>query len=114
MLLGSDLHVYTDHKNLTHKLSQYATQCVLHWHLLLKENNPMFHNLKGPNNVLADAPSCLPSSIANTLSSTNSSTLAKLPPSPPLEKVTEALTYIDNLELAKCLAKCLAKMPLSE
>ena len=66
--------------------------------------------MKGPNNVLADALSHLPSSIANTLSSTNSSAPAKLPPSHLLEKVTEALTYIDNLELTKCLAK----MPLSK
>ena len=48
--------------------------------------------------------------MANTLLSTDSSAPARLPPSPPLEKITEALTFIDNLELAECLAE----MPLSE
>ena len=96
MLLGANIHMYTDHKNFTHKLSQYVTQHVLHW-------------CKGPDNVLADTLSRLPSSMANALSSTSSSTPAKLPPSPPLEKFTEALTFIDNLELAECLAE----MPLS-
>ena len=31
MLLGSKLVVYMDHKNLTHHMMQFMTQCILHW-----------------------------------------------------------------------------------
>ena len=55
MLLGAVFHVYTNLKNLTHKLSSYTTQCVLHWRLLLEEYNPTFHYIPGPKNIVADA-----------------------------------------------------------
>ena len=31
MLLGSKLVVYMDHKNSTHHMMQFMTQCILHW-----------------------------------------------------------------------------------
>ena len=37
MLLGASIMVHMDPKNLTHKVSNYTTQCMLHWHLLLIE-----------------------------------------------------------------------------
>jgi RNase H-like domain found in reverse transcriptase len=37
MLLGAPITIYTDHKNLTHKLSSFSTQHVLQWRLLLEE-----------------------------------------------------------------------------
>ena len=35
MLLGAPIHIYTDHRNLTHKMTQFTTQCVMHWRLLI-------------------------------------------------------------------------------
>ena len=53
------IHVHMDHKNLTHHLTTFTTQCILCWHLLLKEFNPTFLYKAGPDNVLTEALSCV-------------------------------------------------------
>ncbi len=52
MLLGANIHVFTDHKNLT--FDTLKTQCVLHWHKKNEEFLPMLHYIKGPRNILAN------------------------------------------------------------
>ena len=53
ILLGYQITVYNDHKNLTYKF--FNTECVVLWHLILEEFGPELKYIKGENNVVADA-----------------------------------------------------------
>jgi hypothetical protein len=53
ILLGQQIKVFTDHKNLTHE--NFNTERVLRWRLLLEEFNPKLVYIKGAHNVIADA-----------------------------------------------------------
>ena len=67
MLLGARISIYTDHRNLTHKLTRFQTQRVMRWRLLLEEYDPRFHYKKGNDNTVADALSRVPTSARNAL-----------------------------------------------
>jgi len=53
ILLGSEIEVFTDHKNLVYK--NFNTERVMRWRLLLEEFGPKLTYIKGANNIVADA-----------------------------------------------------------
>jgi hypothetical protein len=52
MLLGANIHDFTNHKNLM--FDTLKSQCVLCWHAKYEEFSPMLHYTKGPHNILAN------------------------------------------------------------
>jgi hypothetical protein len=67
ILLGARIKVFTDHKNLTHALTSFATQRVLRWRLGIEEFNPTFNYIPGPDNTVADALSRVPTTSESPL-----------------------------------------------
>ncbi len=57
ILLGHEINIYTDHKNLIYK--DHNNYRVIRWRLLLEEYGPNFIYIKGAKNIAADAMSCL-------------------------------------------------------
>ena len=53
ILLGQQIRVYTDHKNLTYK--NFNTERVMRWRLVLEEYGPELDYVKGESNIVADA-----------------------------------------------------------
>jgi len=52
ILLGQQIEVITDHKNLVYK--HFNMERVVHWRLLLEEFGPKLTYVKGVNNIVAD------------------------------------------------------------
>ena len=53
ILLGQQIKVYIDHKNLTYKT--FDTERVMRWMLILEEYNPELICAQGSKNIVADA-----------------------------------------------------------
>ena len=58
ILLGQKLQIYTDHKNLTY--TEFNTDIVLIWRLILKEYGPDIEYINGERNILIDRLSRIP------------------------------------------------------
>ena len=52
ILLGHQITVYTDHKNITYTF--FNTEHLMQWHLILEEFVPELKYVKGENNVVSD------------------------------------------------------------
>ena len=52
MLLGAELHIYTDHKNILHVGDLFERQ--LRWISYVDEYGPNLHYIEGPRNAIAD------------------------------------------------------------
>jgi hypothetical protein len=52
MLLGAELHILTDHKNILNIGD--SSQCCLRWILYVDEYGPDLHYVEGSANVVAD------------------------------------------------------------
>ena len=53
ILLGHEIEVFTDHKNLVYR--HFNTERVMRWRLLLEEFGPKLTYVKGTHNIVADA-----------------------------------------------------------
>ena len=53
ILLGHQIEVFTDHKNLVYKT--FNTERVMRWRLLIEEFGPKLTYIKGASNIVADA-----------------------------------------------------------
>jgi len=66
ILLGQDIIIHTDHKNLLYEKS--ASDRIIRWRLLVEEYAPTFVHIKGEHNVVADALSRLDADFSVNLS----------------------------------------------
>ena len=57
ILLGHQITVYNDHKNLTYKM--FNTERVMRWRIIIEEFGPELKYIKGENNAVANALSSL-------------------------------------------------------
>jgi hypothetical protein len=93
MLLGARINVFTDHKNLTHTLTSFATQRVLRWRISIKEFNPQFNYIPGPDNHVADALSRVPTTSAASLVEEKSPSTSRLKFSDPTTMNAETMLH---------------------
>ena len=60
ILLGQEIEVFTDHKNLTYETIDSAYQCVHRWKILIQEFGATLFYIRVEYNIVSDAFSQLP------------------------------------------------------
>lgn len=60
ILLGMEVNIYTDHKNLTYETAISENQRLQRWRLIIEEFAPNIQHIEGKANIVADAISRLP------------------------------------------------------
>ena len=71
ILLGYEIEIWTDHKNLTHETTLMSSDRVMRWRLIIEEYGPTLKYIEGESNVVADALTRLPMSNSPEEQSTN-------------------------------------------
>lgn len=94
MLLGADINIYTDHRNLT--FANFNTQRVLRWRCFLEEYSPKLFYLEGKLNVLADAFSRLPRTDGSV-------GVEGKKPASSMESIPIDIFHLDEPDLYDCL-----------
>ena len=55
MLLGQNINIFTDHKNLESDFSNMTSQRSIRWRMIVEEYGPTIKYIKGTDNTVADA-----------------------------------------------------------
>ena len=76
-LLGYEIEIHTDHKNLVHQSLLMSSDCVMRWRLIIEEYGPKILYIPGTNNVVADALSRLPTMNEMLIINKNNDVLKK-------------------------------------
>ncbi|GFH58269.1 hypothetical protein CTEN210_14745 [Chaetoceros tenuissimus] len=103
MLLGAQIHIYTDHKNLTYK--NISSQRMLRWRMYIEEFGPQLHFIPGEVNTCADYFSRM--EVDNKILEEKSN-------GPSTKRNLEESFFQDLIFDDLRLAECFANLPLSE
>ena len=106
MLLGANINIYTDHKNLT--FANFNTQRILRWRCYVEEYSPKLFYLQGKLNVLADAFSRLPR--FDSIEIMEGKRLNNNEQPLPLQNPTSVMDFYTNFEESRLL-ECLKYLP---